>query len=60
MIDIRLVALLMTGLTLNFWSKLEPYIGEIRSAAYPRVTVETEYLVNRLRDYIKDHPEIEA
>jgi len=50
----------MTGLTLNFWSKLEPYIGEIRSAAYPRVTVETEYLVNRLRDYIKDHPEIEA
>ena len=60
LVDIRLVALLMTGSTLKFWSKLEPYIGEMRSADYPRVAIETEYLVNRLRDYIKDHPEIEA
>ena len=60
LVDIRLVALLMTGSTLKFWSRLEPYIGEMRSADYPRVAIETEYLVNRLRDYIKDHPEIEA
>jgi hypothetical protein len=60
LVDIRLVALLMTGTTLNFWGKIEPHIDRIREQAYPRVCIETEYLANKLREYIKNHPEIEA
>jgi len=59
LIDIRLVALLMTGTTTLFWRKMEPFIDEIRRRAYPRAYIETEYLYNALMDYIKEHPEIE-
>jgi len=60
LLDIRLVALLMTGTTLGFWEKIEPHIDRMRAAAYPRVCIETEYLANQLREYITNNPNIEA
>jgi hypothetical protein len=59
LVDIRLVALLMTGTTTMFWKKMEPFIEEIRRIAYPRAYSETEYLYNALMDYVREHPEIE-
>jgi len=60
LIDIRLVALLMTGTTVLFWRKMEPFVPEMRKGAYPRAYIETECLYHALMDYVKDHPEIES
>ena len=60
LVDIRLVALLMTGTTTIFWRKMEPFIPEIRKYGYPRAYIETEYLYDKLMKYIQEHPEIEV
>ncbi len=39
---------------------MEPFIPELRENAYPRAYIETEYLYNKLMEYIQEHPEIEA
>jgi hypothetical protein len=60
LIDIRLVALLMTGSTVGFWRKIERFVPEMRKGAYPRAYIETEHLYNALMEYIEAHPEIET
>ena len=61
LLDIRVVALFMTGNILNFWNKLMPIIDGAREALnWPRLLIETEYLYNELMKYIKEHPEIKT
>ena len=60
-IDIRLVALLMTGRIRVFWEKFEPIIDELREFHnYPRWMSETEYLYNELMKYLDEHPELKT
>ena len=59
LLDIRIVALLLTGLVIRFWDKFIPIIDEAREAfGSPRFYIETEYLYNQLMKYIEEHPEI--
>ena len=58
-LPIRLVALLLTGMTRSFWEKLKPLNEEIRvKAGYVRWMSETEYLYDELIKYIGEHPEL--
>ena len=60
LLDIRVVALFMTGLVINFWDKFTQIIEELREVSgLPRYFIETEYLYNQLMKYIKEHPEIQ-
>ena len=59
--DIRMVALLMTGMTRSFWKKYAPYIDKWREdLGFPRLWSETEYLYDELMKYIDEHPELET
>jgi hypothetical protein len=61
LIDIRLVAELMTGIVTQFWDKYALIIDEgRRRLGYPRWFSETEYLYKELIRYEKTHPEIEV
>ena len=53
LLSIRLVALLMTGPTLAFWRKIEPYVEDARKIGHPRAYIETEYLAKRLIEYVE-------
>ena len=60
-VDIRYVALLMTGLTLQFWEKIRPAILEAREVEQsPRILSEFEYLYEELMKYIEKHPELKT
>jgi len=57
LIDIRMVALLMTGMTTSFYSKLLPYAERARKEfGMDWFAIETEYLYNELTKYIQEHP----
>jgi hypothetical protein len=57
----RVVALLVTGLVIQFWDKFIPVIDEVREALeWPRFYIEAEYLYDQLKTYIKEHPEIQT
>ncbi len=61
LLDIRIVALLLTGLVIQFWDKFIPIIDEVREArGEPRLFIEAEYLYNQLMKYTKEHPEIQT
>jgi hypothetical protein len=61
LLDIRVVALLVTGLVIQFWDKFIPVIDEVREALeWPRFYIEAEYLYDQLKTYIKEHPEIQV
>ena len=61
LLDIRMVALLMTGQTKEFWEKIESIVEEAREYFnYPRFVSETEYLYDELMKYIEEHPEIKT
>ena len=59
-IDIKLVALLMTGTTRRWWENLyKLWIEDGRKKfGFPRWMSESEYLYNELIKYITDHPEL--
>ena len=58
-LPIRLVALLITGMTRAFWEKLKPINEEARvDMGYVRWMSETEYLYDELLRYIDEHPEL--
>ena len=58
-LPIRLVALLLTGMTRSFWEKLKPIKDEVRvDAGYVRWMSETEYLYDELLRYIGEHSEL--
>lgn len=61
LLDMRVVALLVTGLVIQFWDKFIPVIDEVREALeWPRFYIEAEYLYDQLKSYIKEHPEIQT
>jgi len=58
-LDIRLVALLICGMTRYFWEKLLPIIDEARvDMGFVRWMSETEYLYDELMKYLDKHPEL--
>jgi hypothetical protein len=58
LISIRLVALLMTGMTTIFYNKLLPYAERYRKeTGNDWFAIETEYLYNELRRYIEETPD---
>ena len=58
-VDIRLVALMISGMIMSIWNKFGPIILETREKqGWPRYVVEVEYLYNRLVEYARDHPEL--
>ncbi len=61
LLDIRMVALLMTGQTKEIWEKLEPVVEEYREYYnYPRWVSEYEYLYNELMKHLEEHPELKT
>jgi hypothetical protein len=60
LIDIRLVALLMSGLVTNYWRKYEVVWKDWREKHnWPRAAAEVEYLYYKLLEYSEKHPELE-
>ena len=60
LVDIRLVALLMSGLITNYWRKYEIVWNYFREKhGWPRAAVEVEYLYHRLLEYSEKHPELD-
>jgi len=58
-LPIRLVALLLAGMTRSFWEKLMPVKDKVRvETGYVRWMSETEYLYNELLRYIGEHSEL--
>lgn len=59
LVDVSLVAKLMSGITLGWWEKYKHHV-EINRKEYgfPRYMVETEYLAKSISDYGKKHPEL--
>ena len=61
LLDIRLIALLMTGLVNQWWEWWGPVAKELSVEwNWPRYVVETEYLYTELMKYLEKHPEIKA
>jgi len=61
LVDIRLVALLIAGITRKFWELHLPIIKEIRKfTGQARFLSETEYLYERLMKYMEEHPELKT
>ena len=61
LVDIRLIAYLMSGTTRAFWEKVESIVEEAREHWYgPGFCVELEYLYHELVKYMEEHPEFET
>ena len=60
LLNIRMVAMLMCGLTSAYWEKHIPIIEEARKHFGLRFFSETEYLYNELKKYVESHPELES
>ncbi len=61
-VSIRLVALLMTGMTRSWWERLyKSWIEEGREKYnFKRWMSEAEYLYDELMKYIEEHPELKT
>jgi len=60
-LDVRLIALLMCGMTRHFWEKLIPVKDEFRvEIGFGRWMSETEYLYGELMKYLEGHPELQT
>jgi hypothetical protein len=60
LLDIRLVCLLSGGTIMASWRKYKPIIYEWRKRKNrPRFFIEAEYLVEKVGEYFKKHPELE-
>ena len=59
-VDIRFIALLMSGGVKRYWEKYGPVFQDFRDSwGWPRVAVEVEYLYNQIMEYASKHPELE-
>lgn len=59
LLDVRMVALLICGMTRMYWEKLSPIVEEGRMVTgYSRFASESEYLYNSLMTYLDEHPEL--
>jgi len=61
-LDIRLVALMWTGVTRMYWENLlEPVIYDLRELRrLPRLWSEAEYVCKEVMRYIEEHPELKT
>ena len=61
-VSIRLVALLITGLTRSWWEGIyKPWIEDGRvKMKFRRWMSEAEYLYDELMKYIEEHPELKT
>ncbi len=60
-LDIRYVALLLSGATMNYWSKLNPIVeGARRATGFTRFLSESEFLYDELIKYLDGHPELKT
>jgi hypothetical protein len=60
-LDIELVARLIGGGFLRFWSRFEPIKEQLSEYFhYPRLWAETHYLYEKILEYKKAHPEYDA
>jgi hypothetical protein len=58
-LNIRLIALMIGGVTMLFWEKMESVVLEGRvKTNEPRWMSETEYLYKALKKYMDEHPEL--
>jgi len=59
-VDIRHVAMLMSGDIMLSWEKMRPWLHASRERYdWPRFGIETEYLYNSVVDYATKHPELQ-
>jgi len=57
----RLIALLITGMTRQYWENWIPIIDEARLRfSFPRMMSEAERLYNELMKYLDEHPELKT
>ena len=58
-VNIRLIALMSTGVTKMFWEKMSPFVLEARvKLDIPVFMSETEYLYQELTRYLSENPNI--
>jgi len=61
LLDIKYIAYLASWPTRVYWEKYKPIIADIRKIQNaPRSDSETEYLYNRLMQYLEEHPELKT
>ena len=61
LLDIRLVALLISGQTIGIWEWNQRIIDEFREDRnQPRIWSEFEYLYHELMRYMEEHPELKT
>jgi hypothetical protein len=61
LIDIRIVALLICGMTRSYWERHIPVLVDGRKAmGFKRWLSEGEYLYNELLSYLEKHPELDT
>ena len=61
MLDIHIIAVMMSAMTRILWEKLESFVYKHRETAdIPRWLSEYEYLYNELMKYHKEHPELKT
>jgi hypothetical protein len=60
-VDIKLVALLMTGMIRGWWERIyKSWIEEGREKTTKRWMSEAEYLYDELMKYLEEHPELKT
>ncbi len=60
LLDIQLVAQLMSGPVRWFWEHFEAITLDVRKEmSWPRFMIEVEYLYNALNSYAESHPELQ-
>ena len=58
-LPIRMVALLMSGMTRSYWEKIVPVYEEgLKEMGFSRWLSESYYLYNELVKYLNEHPEL--
>jgi hypothetical protein len=61
LLDIKFIALLMSGKVRGYFEKINPILDDgRRSMGYSRWASETEYLYDELMRYLQKHPELDA
>jgi hypothetical protein len=59
LVDVRFVALLMSGVTQWYWSSYGDFILKVREERnFPRYMIEAEYLAKAVREYGEKHPDL--
>ena len=59
-VDIRFIALLMSGGVKRYWETYKPVFHDFRDTwGWPRAGIEVEYLYTQIMEYAREHPELE-